>query len=306
MDKKYPLVSVFTCVYNRADTIYRVFRSLKNQTYPNIEHVIVNDGSTDNVMELIQNYMDEVDYVVKVYEKPNGGKHTATNIAWSMAEGEYIVQLDSDDELLPFAIETLVGLWDEIPKEDRNSYWCAQARCKTQLSDELVGEPYPACINSMPIKERKIAAAKVSGDKIGLMRSDIIKNYKYPEPKGVKFVSERVLWWELNKKYNTWYSNTIVRVYYVGEGECLSKPKMSAQTATNRCWDARWCIENSKKYHQIDLKKNIIKYVRYWHYANDQYKQDNHFLDIGTGFGVKILISILWLPLRFIKLKVEK
>lgn len=302
---QYPLVSVFTCVYNRADTIDRVFRSIKNQTYPNIEHVIVNDGSTDNVMELIRQYKDEVDYTVKVFDKPNGGKHTATNIAWSLAEGKYIVQLDSDDELLPFAIEKLVGLWDEIPKEERDNYWCVQGRCRNQFSDKMVGEFYPDNINYLPVEEKKIAASKVSGDKLGLMRSDIIKNYKYPEPSGVKFVSERVLWWELNKKYSTWYSNNIVLVYYVDEGECLSKPKMTVQTATNRCWDAKWCIENAHNYKQIDLTKNIIKYVRYWHHANEQYKRGNSFLNIDASVSVKFLILLLWFPMKFVKLSIE-
>ena len=47
-----PLVSVFTCVYNRADKIHRVFRSLMGQSYRKIEHIIIDDGSTDNIDEV--------------------------------------------------------------------------------------------------------------------------------------------------------------------------------------------------------------------------------------------------------------
>ena len=55
-----PLVSVYTCVYNGAKTIHRVFDSMKKLEYPNIEHVIINDGSNDETAELIKQYMDSL------------------------------------------------------------------------------------------------------------------------------------------------------------------------------------------------------------------------------------------------------
>lgn len=51
--KNYPLVSVYTCVYNGARTISRVFESMRELDYPNIEHVIVNDGSFDDTEKMI-------------------------------------------------------------------------------------------------------------------------------------------------------------------------------------------------------------------------------------------------------------
>ena len=125
-----PLVSVFTCVYNRADKINRVFRSINSQTYPNIEHIIIDDGSTDSLMEVVDEYMRTSKYPVIFKSKVNGGKHTATNMAWDLAKGEYILQLDSDDELLPHAVEYLVGLWDKIPDDLKVDYWCVHGRCK--------------------------------------------------------------------------------------------------------------------------------------------------------------------------------
>ena len=60
-----PLVSVFTCVYNMADKIERTFNSIRRQTYPNIEHIIVDDGSTDGVDALIMDYKNSARYTVK-------------------------------------------------------------------------------------------------------------------------------------------------------------------------------------------------------------------------------------------------
>ena len=71
--KDYPLVSVYTCVYNGERTIHRVFESMKKLDYPNIEHVIVNDGSTDKTDELVQEYISQVSFAVKYHKKENGG-----------------------------------------------------------------------------------------------------------------------------------------------------------------------------------------------------------------------------------------
>ncbi len=291
-----PKISIFTCVYNRADKINRVFESIKNQTYSNIEHVIVDDGSTDGVEELILNYINEVNYPVIFKRKTNGGKHTATNLAWSLATGDFIVQLDSDDELIPTAIERLVNLWFEIPEEEREKYWCAQARVCTQHSKEVFGDLYPDNINSLPAEEKRKVAMSTAGEKIGLMRADIIKQYRYPEPKYVKFVSEGILWKPLNKKYLTWYTNDIVRIYYVDDGACLSAPPQNRQTITNKCWWARWSIENASEYKNINLKKELIRYVMYWHNSFSEYKKENRFFSPKVGIGLKSILMLLYIP----------
>lgn len=196
-------VSVFTCVYNGAHTIHRVFNSMKAQIYKNIEHVIVNDGSTDETEVLVQQYMQEVDYPVKYIKKPNGGKHTATNVAWDNATGDFIVQLDADDELLPDAISFLVDTYDKIPDAVKEEYWCVHGRCVDQIKRELVGDLYPEGINMLPAEEAKRIANGVSGEKIGLMVRKKLDNWRYPEPEGVRFVTEGYLWKPLNMRYRT-------------------------------------------------------------------------------------------------------
>ena len=291
-----PKVSIFTCVYNRADKIHRALDSVRNQTYSNIEHIIIDDGSTDGVESQIRKYIDEVGYPVIFRQKENGGKHTATNLSWSLATGDFIVQLDSDDELLPDAVERLVKLWFEIPEKDRELYWCAQARVKTQNSDEVFGDLYPEGINSLSKEEKRKVAMHTAGEKIGLMKADIIKQYRYPEPKYVKFVSEAVLWRQINKKYQTWYSNDIVRIYYVNEGECLSAPSKNIQTFTNMCWGAKWCLENYKAYEGINLKRELFRYVFFWQKSRPEYKKEYGYLSPDVKPALKILLVLLFVP----------
>lgn len=308
-----PLVSIFTCVYNRNHTMDRVFDSVRNQTYQNIEHIIVDDGSTDGVWSRIKQYAESSKYPVKIVQKNNGGKHTATNIAWDMAEGEYIIQLDSDDELLPDALTYLVGVWSDIPQKDLSQYWCVHGRCRTQHSEEMIGIPYPDKINEWNVQKAKDAAKQIDGEKIGLMKREILRNpkeeYRYPEPKGVKFVNEGVLWKPLNKKYRTWYTNKVVRIYYIDEGECLTKQSMSQQTITNRCWNSRWNLEHHKLY-ECNFLRDLVKYCLYYPLTSETYRKNNAYflagnkltnLVLGIGYPFAYLIK----PLLTRKLKIS-
>lgn len=289
-----PLVSIFTCVYNRADKIHRVFESMKAQTYRNIEHVIVDDGSTDNVGELIERYKSEVSFPVRILTKPNGGKHTATNMAWDNCRGEYIVQLDSDDELLPDAIQNLVGLLDNVPEDQRDEYWCYVGRCITQISPAMEGEPYPDNINSLSKEEAAMIDKQVGGEKIGLMSAKALNGVRFPEPAGVKFVPEGVVWEPMNSKYRSWYSNQIVRKYYVNEGDNLSHQKISRQMITNKVWSCRWQLENMRKYKTKGFKC-LIPYCIGYHLTSRVYRKGSPYLLTDSIF-VNSLLAIMLIP----------
>lgn len=289
-----PLVSVFTCVYNRADRIHRVFNSMKAQTYRNIEHVIVDDGSTDNLGELLEQYKKEAPFPVKIIRKENGGKHTATNIAWDNCTGDYIAQLDSDDEYFPDTIEYLVGMTKEVPPEDLNEYWCFLGRCCTQFSNEMIGKPFPDNINHMSFKRAYEEADATGGDKMGLMRASVLKTRRYPEPPGVKFVPEGVLWREIKTLFRTRYSNRILLRYYVNEGDCLSHQKMSLQTLTNKVWSCRWQIENMKNL-GTDGWKCLLPYAFCRPVTRSEYRKGTSYFIKGNSL-INTLLAILYIP----------
>lgn len=271
-----PLVTIFTCIYNRKTTIQRVFSSVRHQTYSNIEHVLVDDGSSDGIQNILEKYAAESNYPVKIVYKENGGKHTATNVAWDIATGEYVIQLDSDDELRPDAIEYMINLWMSIPIDVRTQYWCVQARCCTQNDKSMYGVPYPDNINLEPFDKARHIASSTKGEKVGLMKKEVLDHYRYPNPIGVKFVSESVVWKQINCKYRTWYSNRIVRVYYVENGDSLAKQKMSRQTLSNRCWNAKWNIQHRKKY-KCKWMKEMIRYCCYYYNTTEVYKINNPY-----------------------------
>lgn len=97
-------ISVIIPMYNSKDTIVSTLDSIKNQTYLNniLEIIIVNDGSTDNSLEIVNAYQNEnKNLPIIVIDKKNGGVSSARNIGMKSAKGNWIALLDSDDEWLP-------------------------------------------------------------------------------------------------------------------------------------------------------------------------------------------------------------
>ena len=93
-----PLVSVIIPVYNTEEYVYNTIESIRNQTLKNIEIIIINDGSTDNSLEII-NGCSKNDERIKVYSQKNAGQSAARNVGIKIAKGKYLYFMDSDDFL---------------------------------------------------------------------------------------------------------------------------------------------------------------------------------------------------------------
>ena len=101
------LISIIVPVYNVESYLPTCIESLVNQTYRNIEIVLVDDGSPDNCPALCDLYAAK-DSRIKVIHKTNGGQSDARNFGLAEASGEYIMFVDSDDIIVPYAVEEAV------------------------------------------------------------------------------------------------------------------------------------------------------------------------------------------------------
>ncbi|AEH50340.1 glycosyltransferase family 2 protein [Pseudothermotoga thermarum] len=124
-----PLVSIVVPVFNTEKYLKKCVDSLLNQTYKNIEVLLVNDGSTDNSGKICDEYA-LIDPRVRVFHIQNSGAGVARNVGIKNAKGEYITFVDSDDWVSEKYIETLLGL---ILKEDADISMCGYV--KTSLED---------------------------------------------------------------------------------------------------------------------------------------------------------------------------
>lgn len=104
MSKKLPLVSVITTVYNREPLIEEIILSVLGQNYSNLEYLVLDDGSKDQSLKVINKYKNRL----KVYSHQNIGESKTVNIGFQLAKGEFIMVVNSDDPLYPGAISESV------------------------------------------------------------------------------------------------------------------------------------------------------------------------------------------------------
>ena len=123
------VVSVVVPCYNAGKFLKETLSSLENQTYKNIEIICVNDGSTDNTLEILENYSREYKNIT-VVNQPNSGVSKARNNGLLHAKGKYVVFCDSDDLVKEDFIEALV-----VSKESEcsDTAYCLLKRKKTEV-----------------------------------------------------------------------------------------------------------------------------------------------------------------------------
>lgn len=111
MNTPFPLVTIITPAYNRASFLDETIQSVLSQDYPHIEYIVLDDGSTDNTREVLSKY----DTRIYWESHPNMGETRTVNKGFSMAKGEIVCVVNSDDPLLPGAIGAAVKVMQERP-----------------------------------------------------------------------------------------------------------------------------------------------------------------------------------------------
>jgi glycosyltransferase involved in cell wall biosynthesis len=107
----HPLVSIVTPSFNKGPYIEETLLSVRNQTYPRIEHIVIDGGSTDETLSVLKKYSDDIFWI----SEPDKGQSDAINKGWKRAHGEIIAYLNADDTYTPDSVETAVTYLDNHP-----------------------------------------------------------------------------------------------------------------------------------------------------------------------------------------------
>ena len=110
-----PLVSIITICRDSEKTISKTIESVKNQTYENIEYIIIDGKSEDRTIDIIQSYKDNIS---KIISEKDDGIYDAFNKGLNLYKGDLIGFVNSDDVLLPNAIEILVDYYNRYKDKD--------------------------------------------------------------------------------------------------------------------------------------------------------------------------------------------
>lgn len=159
--KPSPKISVVTVTYNSAATLEETILSVLNQTYHNIEYIIIDGGSTDGTVDIIEKYADRLAYWIS---EPDKGIYDAMNKGIAIASGDYINFMNADDTFYDNEV---------IKKIFSTNYY----------DDVIYGKTYIVSPNySYVIKNRPISYLSCNipfGHQAAFSKTDLMKKYKF-------------------------------------------------------------------------------------------------------------------------------
>lgn len=187
-------VSIITPTYNRAYILPQCYLSLCAQTNNNFEWIVVDDGSTDNTEQLIQEYIAQGRIAIRYFRQKNGGKHRAHNTGVTHACGDLCVCLDSDDMLSPDAVERACQIWNNRSQKDCIGILALRGN----LTDHApICSHIPAGIETSTMTDLYDVHG-FKGDTVLFFETGLLKRCKFREFEGEKFLSEDNLYCELD------------------------------------------------------------------------------------------------------------
>lgn len=200
------MITIVTPIYNRCVFLKTLYKSLLLQTSYEFEWLIIDDGSNDNPENVVYEFMADSPFPIRIERKGNGGKHSALNYSHNFIRGDLTFVVDSDDTLVPQAIETIYSDW-ELHKHNDSIWGLVYLRGVSENSafnkkikfDGKIGNWIDVMVN-----------AKHAGGTCEIVRTDLFTACKFPEFEGERFVGESYLWMELSKRRDALFLNKIL------------------------------------------------------------------------------------------------
>lgn len=251
-------VSVIVPVYNTEKYIERCLESILNQTYKEIEIIVVNDGSTDNSQEIINLYVKKYENVKSVIQE-NSRQGAARNNGIKLASGEFIMFVDSDDYIFEDSIETLINIISNnniavgAMVEDKNGYISS-----VEYVDKILCKAEELKLKNLKnLKE----SAKLSSSCHKLFRKSFLVDNNI-------FFPEKIIWEDGPFNLNAWLKceniSYINKNVYCRTIRCDENNKSTIQTInksviTDDIKSHTISINLCKEYNDKDLIESLIR-----------------------------------------------
>lgn len=253
------LITVFTPTYNRAYILGQAYNSLHIQSCKDFEWIIVDDGSTDNTKELVNQWIKEADFPIKYIYQHNQGRYAAFNNSVEMFSGELMLPLDSDDYLKPNCIQRIVEIWSERIDKDSLS----GILCYIESGDgSIIGNEFPQGLE----KERHYILRdkyNLVGDKIEICRCDLLKQERYPVFKNEKFTGDQIIYYHINKKFpEVLVREIIYHREYLADGLTNNVRKHHLSSINGMIEHYKNLLE-FEKYNKTKILKHTIGYIAF-------------------------------------------
>lgn len=267
-----PLVSVIVPVYNVQNYIERCIKSILDQSYKNIELILIDDGSTDNSKNICEQFTMK-DKRVCLISKKNEGAGYARNVGIDLAKGKYIMFVDSDDYLLEYGIERAVSV---IIKE--NADIVRFGHCSGKDNNYSINtriKPYKVYDNKQVFRTRETDIC-VWGK---LYKRSILGNIRYP--KVSTYDDEFVTYKFLYQAKKIVLLNEIYYYYYMSSNSIMRSRDKELPLGIVNAYEERKLYFKDKKedeLYEITCKEYAIRlmllYFKYDLYRQAKYSKD--------------------------------
>ncbi|MEN8076849.1 glycosyltransferase family A protein [Clostridioides difficile] len=236
-----PLLTVFTPTYNRAYTLHKCYESLKRQTIKDFKWLIVDDGSTDDTRELVEDWIKEDNgFEIKYIYQENQGMHGAHNTAYENIDTEINVCIDSDDYMTDDAVEKIKSKWLEVRGNNKLS---GIIGLDAYAMGQVIGDRFPSDLKEYTLFDLYNKRG-ITGDKKLVYRTELIKKYPYPVYEKEKYVGLAYKYYKLDQEYDLALMNEVLCIVeYMDDGSSLN---MFKQYMKNPRGFAFYRIENMK------------------------------------------------------------
>lgn len=192
-------ISILTATYNRANLLSKLYKSITKNLGDNIEveWLIMDDGSTDETKKVVDKVIKENKLKIKYFFQENQGKMEAINNLIQRAQGDLIIECDSDDYFTNNAFTIIKNEFEK--NENKMQDYYALCFLKYDQTGKNMGNNFSKEISKMfdlYFKEGE------NGEKALVFNSQIRKQYKYELEKGERFITEARMFHKMDEKYN--------------------------------------------------------------------------------------------------------
>lgn len=289
-------ITILTPAYNRAELLKRLYDSLLKQTCHNFIWFVIDDGSSDDTQQFIQNCQNENRISILYKKQENGGKHRALNNGISLIETPLTFIVDSDDYLPSDAIEIILQYHNRY-KETKNLCGYSFLRC---YEDGTVNTAYFEKDEEISTYRDIRINGNIGGDKAEVFFTNILKKYPFPEFEGEKFLPEDLVWMRMSGPYEMVHINKCIYISeYLEGGLTKTGRAMKIYSPKGMMRRSQIYLEDSKVCLKVKVKMMLL-YLVYGKFANKSIKE------LIKGVGQKLLFIIMILPAEFFYQKWKK
>ncbi len=261
-----PLITIITCTYNRSNTLPKVYASLLEQTYKNFEWIVSDDGSTDETNILVQNWIEEKKISIVYLYQENNGKHIASNMAIEVAQGDYIVNIDSDDVMRNNALEVFVNAWNNVSPELYGNIMSIKARCFNPNTGVPIGKNIPhgyLVTNFLDAKYKY----HIQDEMWSMVKTSVAKEYPNPNIRGgymnggLRFYPEGIAQDLAARKYNIILIDDALRGYARDSSNSLMGRGVKYNRSRENIYLWTHIVNNNLDYFWYDPKSFVKAFV---------------------------------------------